>query len=170
MGATGPIAGYPPHLGEVDLGPHRVKRESEDLGDAGVECDLEHRAIRPRPSQQGAEALSALGWAGPCQFSGVTSLGRDLGSALNPAATERQLVRYTRVALVGLTVAMVVFALLRTEESAWWNVMVWTLRNGATLAQVLATFFWPLATRSAARCPGSTRASSSSACTRCGRV
>ncbi|MEO9248168.1 sodium:solute symporter family protein [Citricoccus nitrophenolicus] len=92
----------------------------------------------------------ALGWAGPCQFSGATSLGRDLGSALNPAATERQLVRYTRVALVGLTVVMVVFALLRTEESAWWNVMAWTLRNGATLAPVLAAFFWPLATRSAA--------------------
>lgn len=92
----------------------------------------------------------ALGWAGPCQFSGATSLGRDLGSALNPRATEAQLVRYTRVALVGLTVVMVAFALLRTEESAWWNVMAWTLRNGATLAPVLAAFFWPLATRSAA--------------------
>ena len=54
------------------------------------------------------------------------------------------------MALVGLTVVMVVFALLRTEESAWWNVMAWTLRNGATLAPVLAAFFWPLATRSAA--------------------
>jgi SSS family solute:Na+ symporter len=92
----------------------------------------------------------ALGWAGPCQFSGATSLGRDLGSALNPRATEAQLVRYTRVALVGLTVVMIVFALLRTQESAWWNVMAWTLRNGATLAPVLAAFFWPLATRSAA--------------------
>ncbi|MDI3329447.1 MAG: sodium:solute symporter family protein [Micrococcus sp.] len=92
----------------------------------------------------------ALGWAGPCQFSGATSLGRDLGSALNPRATEAQLVRYTRIALVGLTVVMIVFALLRTQESAWWNVMAWTLRNGATLAPVLAAFFWPLATRSAA--------------------
>ncbi|QCU79055.1 sodium:solute symporter family protein [Citricoccus sp. SGAir0253] len=92
----------------------------------------------------------ALGWAGPCQFSGATSLGRDLGSALHPGATEAQLVRYTRVALVGLTVVMVAFALLRTEESAWWNVMAWTLRNGATLAPVLAAFAWPLATRSAA--------------------
>jgi SSS family solute:Na+ symporter len=92
----------------------------------------------------------ALGWAGPCQFSGATSLGRDLGSALNPRATEAQLVRYTRIALVGLTVVMIGFALLRTEESAWWNVMAWTLRNGATLAPVLAVFFWPLATRSAA--------------------
>lgn len=92
----------------------------------------------------------ALGWAGPCQFSGATSLGRDLGSAINPRATQAQLVRYTRWALVGLTVVMVVFALLRSEQSAWWNVMAWTLRNGATFAPVLAAFFWPLATRSAA--------------------
>lgn len=92
----------------------------------------------------------ALGWAGPCQFSGATSLGRDLGSAVNPRATEAQLVRYTRWALVGLTVVMVLFALLRTEQSAWWNVMAWTLRNGATFAPVMAAFFWPLATRSAA--------------------
>nr|WP_255545994.1 sodium:solute symporter family protein [Nesterenkonia sp. E16_10] len=92
----------------------------------------------------------ALGWAGPCQFSGATSLGRDLGSALRPAATQVELVRYTRIALVGLTVVMVLFALMRAEESAWWNVMAWTLRNGATFAPVLAAFFWPLATRSAA--------------------
>ncbi|MCH8561113.1 sodium:solute symporter family protein [Nesterenkonia sp. LB17] len=92
----------------------------------------------------------ALGWAGPCQFSGATSLGRDLGSALRPRATQVELVRYTRIALVGLTVLMVIFSLLRAEESAWWNVMAWTLRNGATFAPVLAAFFWPLATRSAA--------------------
>ena len=92
----------------------------------------------------------ALGWAGPCQFSGATSLGRDLGSALRPRATQVELVRYTRIALIGLTVLMVMFSLLRAEESAWWNVMAWTLRNGATFAPVLAAFFWPLATRSAA--------------------
>jgi len=92
----------------------------------------------------------ALGWAGPCQFSGATSLGRDLGSALRPHATQAELVRYTRIALIGLTALMVLFTLLRAEESAWWNVMAWTLRNGATFAPVLAAFFWPLATRPAA--------------------
>ncbi|WP_255259584.1 sodium:solute symporter [Lentibacillus sp. CBA3610] len=30
----------------------------------------------------------ALGWGGPCQFSGATSLGVDVGSALNPAASK----------------------------------------------------------------------------------
>ena len=92
----------------------------------------------------------ALGWAAPCQFSGATSLGRDVGRALRPHATEEDLVRYTRWSLVLLTVLMIVFAFLRSEESAWWNVLAWTLRNGATLAPVLAVLFWPLVTRQAA--------------------
>ena len=57
----------------------------------------------------------ALGWAGPCQFSGATSLGRDLGRALRPLASQVQLIRYTRIALVGLTVLMVLFSLLRAS-------------------------------------------------------
>lgn len=92
----------------------------------------------------------ALGWGAPCQFSGATSLGRDVGRALRPSAGEEDVVRWTRRSLVGLTVLMVVFALLRTEQSAWWNVLAWTLRNGATLAPVLAALLWPLATRAAA--------------------
>ena len=89
----------------------------------------------------------ALSWAGPCQFSGATSLGRDVGRALRPNASEEDLVRYTRWSLVVLTVLMILFAFLRTEQAAWWNVLAWTLRNGATLAPVLAALFWPLATR-----------------------
>ncbi|WP_019484286.1 sodium:solute symporter family protein [Arthrobacter sp. TB 23] len=89
----------------------------------------------------------ALSWAGPCQFSGATSLGRDVGRALRPNASEDDLVRYTRWSLVLLTVLMILFAFLRTEQAAWWNVLAWTLRNGATLAPVLAVLFWPLATR-----------------------
>jgi SSS family solute:Na+ symporter len=91
----------------------------------------------------------ALGWGGPCQFSGATSLGRDVGRALRPQASPEDLVRYTRWSLVLLTALMIVFGFLRTEESAWWNVLAWTLRNGATLAPVLAALFWPLATRRA---------------------
>ena len=93
----------------------------------------------------------AIGWGGPCQFSGATSLGRDVGSALRPQASEADLVRYTRWSLVLLTALMIVFGFLRSEESAWWNVLAWTLRNGATLAPVLAVLFWPVATRQAAQ-------------------
>ncbi|MGB3593241.1 MAG: sodium:solute symporter family protein, partial [Ornithinimicrobium sp.] len=92
-----------------------------------------------------------LGWGAPCQFSGATSLGRDVGSALNPSATEVDLIRYTRWSLVLLTGLMILFGLLRTEQSAWWNILAWTLRNGATLAPVLAVLFWPAATRLSAQ-------------------
>jgi SSS family solute:Na+ symporter len=44
---------------------------------------------------------------------------------------------------------MVVFGFLRTEQSAWWNILAWTLRNGATFSPVLAALFWPLATKRA---------------------
>lgn len=91
----------------------------------------------------------ALGWGGPCQFSGATSLGRDVGRAIRPHATDQDLVRYTRWSLGLLTALMILFGFLRTEQSAWWNVLAWTLRNGATLAPVLAALFWPVATRRA---------------------
>jgi SSS family solute:Na+ symporter len=91
----------------------------------------------------------ALGWGAPCQFSGATSFGRDVGTAIRPAATEVQQIRWTRWSLIGLTVLMIIFGFLRTDQSAWWNVLAWTLRNGATLAPVIAALFWPLATRKA---------------------
>ena len=92
----------------------------------------------------------ALAWGGPCQFSGATSLGRDVMTALRPQASEPDLVRYTRWSLVVLTVLMVIFGLLRSEQSAWWNILAWTVRNSATFAPVIAALLWPGATRRAA--------------------
>lgn len=92
----------------------------------------------------------ALSWGAPCQFSGATSLGKDVGKAINPEATEEQLVVYTKRSLLLLTVLMIVFGLLRTEQSAWWNVLAWTMRNSATFAPVVAVLFWKLATKEAA--------------------
>lgn len=92
----------------------------------------------------------ALGWGAPCQFSGATSLGRDLGSALNPNATDADLVRYTKWSLGLLTVLMIFFGFLRSEQAAWWNIFAWTARNGATFAPVVAALFWPVVTRRAA--------------------
>lgn len=91
----------------------------------------------------------ALSWGAPCQFSGATSLGRDVGSALNPNANENQLVKYTKISLLILTGLMIVFGMLRTEQSAWWNVLAWTIRNSATFAPVVAAIFWPVVTRRA---------------------
>ncbi|MBB1094560.1 sodium:solute symporter family protein, partial [Rhodopseudomonas palustris] len=92
----------------------------------------------------------ALGWGAPCQFSGATSLGRDVGSALNPNATAADLVRYTKWSLAFLTLLMFFFAFLRSEQAAWWNIFAWTARNGATFAPVVAALFWPLVTKRAA--------------------
>ncbi|MFC4386688.1 sodium:solute symporter [Gracilibacillus marinus] len=91
----------------------------------------------------------ALGWGAPCQFSGATSLGKDVGSSINPNATNEQLVKYTKISLLVLTFLMIGFGLLRTEQSAWWNVLAWTTRNSATFAPVVAALFWPLVNRSA---------------------
>lgn len=89
----------------------------------------------------------ALSWGAPCQFSGATSLGKDVGAALNPEATEVQLVSYTKKALLLLTFLMIAFGVLRTEQSAWWNILAWTLRNSSTFAPVVAVLFWKPATR-----------------------
>ncbi|MFV9511359.1 sodium:solute symporter family protein [Tepidibacillus sp. LV47] len=92
----------------------------------------------------------ALGWGASCQFSGSTSLGRDVTGAINPSLTDKQKVTYTKWSLVVLTVVMIILGFLRSEQAAWWNVFAWTLRNGATFAPVVAALFWPLATRRAA--------------------
>lgn len=92
----------------------------------------------------------ALGWGASCQFSGSTSLGRDVTGAINPALTDKQKVTYTKWSLVILTALMILLGFLRSEQAAWWNVFAWTLRNGATFAPVVAALFWPLATRRAA--------------------
>ncbi|MGI8314538.1 sodium:solute symporter family protein [Halobacillus mangrovi] len=93
---------------------------------------------------------AALSWGAPCQFSGATSLGRDVGKALNPKASDKQLVTYTKWSLLLLTVLMVGFAFLRSDQSAWWNVLAWVTRNSATFAPVVAAIFWPVVTKRAA--------------------
>ncbi|MFT9848810.1 sodium:solute symporter family protein [Aneurinibacillus sp. REN35] len=91
----------------------------------------------------------ALSWGAPCQFSGATSLGKDVGEAIHPGQSEQTYIRYTKWSLAALTVLMVIFASLRAEQSAWWNVLAWVTRNSATFAPVVAALFWPLATRRA---------------------
>ena len=92
----------------------------------------------------------ALGWGASCQFSGATSLGRDVTGAIKPSLNDMQKVVYTKWSLVVLTVVMIILSYLRSDQAAWWNVFAWTLRNGATFAPVVAALFWPLATKRAA--------------------
>src|SRR5699024_1457044 len=91
----------------------------------------------------------ALSWGAPCQFSGATSLGKDVGQALNPKASSEQLITYTKRSLLILTGLMIIFGLLRTEQAAWWNILAWTMRNYATFAPVIVVLFWKVATKEA---------------------
>lgn len=90
---------------------------------------------------------AALGWGAPCQFSGATSLGRDVMGAINPSLSDERKVHYTKYALVALTLEMILLGLMRSENASWWNVLAWTLRNGSTFAPVVVALAWPLATR-----------------------
>ncbi len=90
---------------------------------------------------------AALGWGAPCQFSGATSLGRDVMGAINPSLSDERKVRYTKYALAALTLEMILLGLMRSENASWWNVLAWTLRNGSTFAPVVVALAWPLATR-----------------------
>lgn len=92
----------------------------------------------------------ALGWGVPCQLSGSTSLGRDFSEAVKPGLTDDKKVKMTKLSLVILTFMVIILAHLRSEQAAWWNVMAWTLRNGATFSPVIAALFWPLASNRAA--------------------
>ena len=90
---------------------------------------------------------AALGWGAPCQFSGATSLGRDVMGAINPSLSDERKVRYTKYGLVALTLEMILLGLMRSSNASWWNVLAWTLRNGSTFAPVVVALAWPLATR-----------------------
>ncbi|KJS47001.1 MAG: sodium:solute symporter [Peptococcaceae bacterium BRH_c23] len=90
---------------------------------------------------------AALGWGAPCQFSGATSLGRDVMGAINPSLSDERKVLYTKYALVALTLEMILLGLMRSENASWWNILAWTLRNGSTFAPVVVALAWPLATR-----------------------
>src|SRR5699024_6700363 len=76
------------------------------------------------------------------QFSVSTSVGSHVGGAMRTEGSESQLIVYTKVSLLILTVLMVIFCFMRTEQSAWWNVLAWAIRNSATLAPVVAALFW----------------------------
>lgn len=89
----------------------------------------------------------ALGWGAPCQFSGATSLGKDVFGKFEK--TKENNIKYTRVSLVILTLLMIFYSLLRTQDSAWWNIFAWVVRNSATFAPVIAALFWSLGTKNA---------------------
>ncbi len=92
---------------------------------------------------------AALAYAGPCQFSGGTSLGKDFIQSINPQATNAQLVRYGGYATALLTGVLIVYGFMRAEQAAWWNIFAFNLRNSAVFAPTIAALAWPVASRRA---------------------
>ncbi|GBF33664.1 sodium-solute symporter, putative [Desulfocucumis palustris] len=92
---------------------------------------------------------AALAYAGPCQFSGGTSLGKDFFQSINENASNEQLVRYGGYATALLTGVLIVYGFMRAEQAAWWNIFAFNLRNSAVFAPTIAALVWPVASRRA---------------------
>lgn len=87
---------------------------------------------------------AALSWCAPLLFSGAASFGADLFKS-----QPRDLRKLTRYGLLIQGALVVVVALLRPDELAWWRVFGQTIRSAAIFAPTVAYFLWPLATKRA---------------------
>lgn len=112
---------------------------------------------------------SALTWCAPLLFSGASSLGLDLLNRVNlntvnagaanvdtanvdPAQVATaahhhhgdKIRRWTRWSLLVQGGLVVIYALIRPDEIAWWQVFGLTIRNGAIVAPTIAFLLWPV--------------------------
>lgn len=92
---------------------------------------------------------AALAWGGPCQFSGATSLGKDLVQSFNKNANDQQLIKSGSWATAFLTLVLIIYGFMRSEQAAWWNIFAFNLRNSAIFAPTIAAIVWPVASRKA---------------------
>lgn len=91
---------------------------------------------------------SALTWCGPLMFSGASSFGLDTCCSLL-GRDQRWLAPLVRLGMVLQGVLVVVYALLRPDQLAWWQVFGLTLRNAAVFVPTLTALAWPVARRAA---------------------
>ncbi|MHB1682382.1 MAG: sodium:solute symporter family protein [Bacilli bacterium] len=97
---------------------------------------------------------AALAWCAPLLFSGASSLGADLfrRRTLDRAGFLAQGSNVRRLTQYGLLIQgalVIVVALLRPDELAWWRVFGQTIRSAAIFAPTIAFFLWPTATKRA---------------------
>ncbi|MHB8345761.1 MAG: sodium:solute symporter family protein [Acidiferrobacterales bacterium] len=93
---------------------------------------------------------SALAWSAPLMFSGASSLGVDV---IRPILGERfgdATKRCVQICLPVQAVLVVLYALVRPDHLAWWQMFSLTIRNGAMFAPTVALLVWPVAQRGAA--------------------
>lgn len=90
---------------------------------------------------------SALSWCAPLLFSGAASLGADIFSKVQVKGKPLDIRTLTRYGLILQGLLVVVVALVRPDELAWWRVFGQTIRSAAIFAPTVSYFLWPLATK-----------------------
>lgn len=93
---------------------------------------------------------SALSWSAPLMLSGAASLGVDVLWPLLERVRgrgSRPVSHFVRLALPVQALLVVVFALLRPADLAWWRIFGQTVRTGALFAATLAVLLLPKLSR-----------------------
>jgi len=92
---------------------------------------------------------AALTWSAPLMFSGASSLGADVikpGLARHMATAKF----CVQLSLPFQALLVILFALMRPDNLAWWQVLSLTIRNGAIFSPTIALLVWPIVKKWAA--------------------
>ncbi len=90
---------------------------------------------------------AALSWCAPLLFSGASSLGADIFAKMQYKGKPLDIRTLTRYGLILQGILVVIVALVRPDELAWWRVFGQTIRSAAIFAPTVSYFLWPLATK-----------------------
>ncbi len=86
---------------------------------------------------------AALIWCAPLMFSGATSFGLDFFNRKGLSHNTSAVRQFTRLSMIIQGFLIVVYALARPGELAWWAVFGLTLRNAAIVGPTLSFLLWP---------------------------
>ena len=86
---------------------------------------------------------AALIWCAPLMFSGASSFGLDLFNRQSLSHDTKAVRRFTRLSMIIQGILIVIFALARPGQLAWWAVFGLTLRNAAIVGPTISYLWWP---------------------------
>lgn len=94
---------------------------------------------------------AALTWSAPLMFSGASSLGADILQWCRKGrlSTNDWTKACVQICLPIQAVLIVLYALVRPDQLAWWQVFSLTIRNGAIFAPTVALLVWPVVAKRA---------------------
>ncbi len=92
---------------------------------------------------------SALAWSAPLMFSGASSMGVDVIRPLLGEGFGDATKRCVQICLPVQALLVVLYALVRPDHLAWWQMFSLTIRNGAMFAPTVALLVWPVIQRGA---------------------